>query len=177
MSRRRARRRRGAVNSGLTEIDVCDMANQMRECKATKNAVPNLPSAVTEKDAQQYIDKYCLLECKSPLGKHKFGKRTHMLSKVVKWTPEGFSIQPLNSHGEKDGPPQIENPSNVWMLPGENEQVSLGAAGRRAKIDTYVTPNNAVSISISTPPPAKNASAPPRHHIIVCHHDIYDPSP
>ena len=73
MSRRRRGRARGDTNS--SELSVYDLANKLKECKKTKNAVPNLPSTSTEEEANNFLGLMCLIECKSPVGKRKFDKK------------------------------------------------------------------------------------------------------
>ena len=67
MSRRRGRRRGDAGSSA--ELSIYDLANKLPE-------VPNLPSKkLSKEEANNYLGLMCLLECKSPVGKHSFGKR------------------------------------------------------------------------------------------------------
>lgn len=71
MSRRRGRRREGHGN----EFTVWELANRLRDCKKTKNAVPKLPSGKLKADeADDFVGHLCLLEIKTS-SPFKFGKR------------------------------------------------------------------------------------------------------
>ena len=85
MSRRRNRNRRR--NAGdADELPVWELANKLRECKNTKNAMPNLPGEkMTKESAADYLGQMCLLEQKSPVGKHKFSKRFFVSFVSVLW--------------------------------------------------------------------------------------------
>ena len=86
------------------------------------------------------------------------------MGQVSKWTnKEGFFIQPLNSNGDKDGPALAEDPTNVYMLPSSNTEMSIGTDGRRCTLNSYVVPNQAVQItySTSTKTPTPNKAAAP----------------
>lgn len=153
MSRRRGRARKNALSDEMT---VWDFANQLRNCKTTKNAVPCLPEGeLTQEEADAFVGLSCLLEVKAMTG-GKFDRRTHIFAHVDRWDKkEGFFIQCFNSSGDKDGPALAESPENVYLLPEITREVTVGDENRRATVDAFVVPNSSVSLTYAEASPKK----------------------
>jgi len=64
MASRASRRRRGGGNED--ECTLYDMANKMRQCGVTKNAVPTIPKIINGTDINTYVGRMCLLQVKEP---------------------------------------------------------------------------------------------------------------
>ena len=153
MSRRRGRARKNALSDEMT---VWDFANQLRNCKTTKNAVPCLPEGeLTQEEADAFVGLSCLLEVKAMTG-GKFDRKTHIFAHVTRWDKkEGFFVQCFNSSGDKDGPALAESAENVYLLPEITREVTLGDENRRATVDAFVVPNSSVSLTYAEASPKK----------------------
>ena len=80
---------------------------------------------------------------------------------VKKWVQgKGFYLQPLNSFGEPEGKPMVENPENVSMLPLD---VDLGEGVQEVR---YTLAAESAQL---TPKAKKARTAQVRERMVTCY--------
>ena len=174
MAAHRGRNKRRATDNTMS---VWDLGNKMRNATKGKNLISKLPKKCADStQASNFLGHMCLLEINSPMPKGKKGPyydkkyvltlacarfpcintcscRTHMFCKITKWTKaKGFYIQPLNSFGEEDGQPMVENPDNVSVLPAVDRELDFGAKEGKLSVASYIMASESVQL---TPNPKK----------------------
>ena len=70
-----------------------------------------------------------------------------MFCKLKRWSKtSGFYLQPLNSFGEEEGKPLVEDPDNVSILPEVDRTFDFGEETGKFKVASYIMASESVQL-------------------------------